>query len=63
MKPDSRRRQRHEHNTEHLERLECVLMVLLEIVAFVVLLSGMVRLQLVLEEVGRVFVSDGHDLS
>jgi hypothetical protein len=38
-------------------------MVSLVIVAFVVLLSGMVRLQLVLEEVGRVFVSDGHDLS
>jgi hypothetical protein len=38
-------------------------MVLLEIVAFVVLLSGMVCLQLVLVEVRRVFVGDGHDLS
>ena len=36
---------------------------LIAVAAFVVLLSGMVRLQLVLEEVGRVFVSDGHDLS
>ena len=63
MKPDRCRRQCHEQNTEHLCDFECVLMVMFMIVAFVVLLWRVVWMHLVLVDVRRSFVSNGHEIS
>jgi hypothetical protein len=63
MEPDRCRRKCHKQNTEHLDHLECVLMVMSMIVAFVVLLWRVVRMHLVLVDVRRSFVSGGHEIS
>jgi hypothetical protein len=65
MKPDGGCRQCHEENAEHLDEFEDVLMVvlLIEMAAFLLLLRKMDRMRLDFMKMRRGFVGDGHDLS